>query len=310
MRKNHGMTREDLPLVTVGMPIRNAGSTIVGAIASIVSQTYTNLEIIIADNASTDTTPDFCELLRTQDQRIRYIRHSTPIPAWKNFAFLVNEANGEYFLWAAHDDRRAVNYIEVLLRGLRNRPEASLTFSDLDIFSRYEEIKNEVVPYLFDSTGLSERQRIHRYPKSACAEIYGLHRTQLLKDYDWKHIDFAPDLPFLVYLSLRGDFVYEAGTKFFQWKPEIPKTPNSRAKTDSFGNVRPLRVLRLGIRIAAAASLATSIKGRKPRPPLYFVWSYFPLRISLWKTWLFERSPRIAQRAWKVIKYRHRSLNV
>ena len=46
------------PLVSIGMPVRNGGALFREALASVVTQDYRNLEIIVSDNASTDDTAD------------------------------------------------------------------------------------------------------------------------------------------------------------------------------------------------------------------------------------------------------------
>ncbi len=62
------------PRVSVGMPVHNGMPYLPGTIASMTSQTYADLEIVICDDASTDETPDVCLGAAGEDDRIRYIR--------------------------------------------------------------------------------------------------------------------------------------------------------------------------------------------------------------------------------------------
>ena len=67
------------PLLSVGMPAYNSETEIGDAIDSILKQTYSNFELIISDNASTDSTQSICEEYASRDPRIRYIRNAVNI---------------------------------------------------------------------------------------------------------------------------------------------------------------------------------------------------------------------------------------
>lgn len=76
-------------------------------------QSYSPLEIIIADNCSTDNTE---ELVKSYDDpRIRYIRHETPLKPHENFNFCVFEAKGEYILLLHDDDLIDPDFVEICI---------------------------------------------------------------------------------------------------------------------------------------------------------------------------------------------------
>ena len=56
--------------VCIGMPVYNGQNYVAQAIASILSQTFTDLELIISDNASTDGTADICRSFADRDKRV------------------------------------------------------------------------------------------------------------------------------------------------------------------------------------------------------------------------------------------------
>lgn len=58
------------------MPAFNAGRYIASALDSLLGQTYSDFELIISDNASTDGTEDICRAYAARDRRIRYVRRS------------------------------------------------------------------------------------------------------------------------------------------------------------------------------------------------------------------------------------------
>ena len=92
------------PLVTIGIPLYNEAKYILNTIESAVNQTYTNIEIIISDNCSTDTSLEVIDGIVQQNSNIQLIKHTDNIGATDNFNFLKKVAKGKYFMWlGAHD---------------------------------------------------------------------------------------------------------------------------------------------------------------------------------------------------------------
>lgn len=101
----------DNPLVTIGIPVYNGENFLAEAIESFLAQTFTDFELILSDNCSTDATQAICERYAAQDARIRYVRNSENIGANRNYNQIVPMARGKYFKWAAHDDLHAPDYL-------------------------------------------------------------------------------------------------------------------------------------------------------------------------------------------------------
>lgn len=111
------------PKVSVGMPVWNAEKTLATAIDAIIEQTFSDFELIISDNASTDATESICRTFASRDPRIIYIRQLSNLGAMKNFQFVLQQAVGEYFMWAAADDFRTSDFIEETVQVLSTRQE-------------------------------------------------------------------------------------------------------------------------------------------------------------------------------------------
>lgn len=105
----------EIPKITIGMPVYNGESFISEALESLLAQTYTNYELIISDNASTDQTEVICKGYAIKDARIRYVRQHRNGGSLMNFKFVLDKATTEYFMWAAADDVWEKNWIESLL---------------------------------------------------------------------------------------------------------------------------------------------------------------------------------------------------
>ena len=112
-----------IPKVSIGMPVFNGEKTLGQAIDSILKQTVVDFDLIISDNASSDRTQTICNEYALLDNRIRYFRQNQNIGASANFCFVLNQAKSEYFMWAACDDNRSIDFIEENLYFLENHPE-------------------------------------------------------------------------------------------------------------------------------------------------------------------------------------------
>lgn len=109
--------------VSIGMPVFNGEKFIREALDSLLRQSFSDFELIISDNASTDGTERICREYAALDQRIRYIRQPTNIGAGFNFKFVLDEARSEYFMWAACDDVRSNDFVELNHKFLSENPE-------------------------------------------------------------------------------------------------------------------------------------------------------------------------------------------
>ena len=106
------MDKNNNPSVTVGIPVFNGEKNIRKAIECVLSQTYTNFQLIISDNSSTDLTSTICKEYKKKDKRITYIRHEEN-KGWKfNFPFLLSKANSDYFVWLGDDDYWESTFLE------------------------------------------------------------------------------------------------------------------------------------------------------------------------------------------------------
>jgi glycosyltransferase involved in cell wall biosynthesis len=108
------------PTVSIGMFVHNGSSCIRNAIESILNQSFKDFELIISDNASTDETEKICSEFANKDFRIRYIRQKKNIGASANALFVLDQAIGEYYMWAAHDDVKSLDFLELNLKFLQD----------------------------------------------------------------------------------------------------------------------------------------------------------------------------------------------
>lgn len=137
------------PRVTIGMAVYNGENYIREAIESILNQTFTDFELIISDNASTDGTKQICEHYAAQDSRIKYSRNTQNLGAVPNLNRTFELASGEYFKWSDHDDILAPEFLEQTVAALDRHtdvivcyPRVKLIDADGNFTEDYDPLPN------------------------------------------------------------------------------------------------------------------------------------------------------------------------
>jgi glycosyltransferase involved in cell wall biosynthesis len=92
------------PLVSVTICTYNRADTIVKAIHSALQQTYENLEIIVVDDASTDTTQAVIQDMQRKDDRIKYFKNEKNLNIARSRNKTVEHAQGAFIAILDSDD--------------------------------------------------------------------------------------------------------------------------------------------------------------------------------------------------------------
>lgn len=114
------------------MPVYNGAEYLRESLDALLAQKFTDFELILSDNASTDDTERICQEYSERDARIRYIRQKHNIGALANFELVLDKARGSYFMWAAADDLVGPDWIGHLVRSFRS--------TDFGVFGEYQYI--------------------------------------------------------------------------------------------------------------------------------------------------------------------------
>ncbi len=116
--------------VTIGIPVYNGEKYIVETLDSVLAQTHEALEIIIADNASTDGTQAILRHYEALDPRIRVIYNEVNVGAAGNYNLVLHEATSEFFAWLSADDVLEPTFVERNLQLLLDHPDAVGSYAD------------------------------------------------------------------------------------------------------------------------------------------------------------------------------------
>ena len=115
-------------LVSICIPVYNAGKTLEKTLHSIVNQSYKNLEIIVVDNLSTDNTQKIVE--KFQDSRIRFIQNGVHFDVGEyNWNTCFQHAKGEYLALFHADDIYDPDFVQKEITCLKKYPEIGAVFT-------------------------------------------------------------------------------------------------------------------------------------------------------------------------------------
>lgn len=117
-----------MPTVSIALPVYNGERYLRQALDSILAQSFTDFEVLIADNASTDATAEIAAEYAARDPRIRYHRNPQNLGAAGNFNLAFQLTSGRYFKWAAHDDLLHPDFLQRCVAALERDPGAVLAF--------------------------------------------------------------------------------------------------------------------------------------------------------------------------------------
>lgn len=122
----------DVPLVSLLVPAFNRADLVGECIESALNQTFSDLEVVVVDGASTDATWEVCQRYAAKDHRVRAIREDVnggPVAGW---ARCLAEARGTYgtFLWS--DDLLMPTFVERTLPLVRE-PDIAFAFTAAEI---------------------------------------------------------------------------------------------------------------------------------------------------------------------------------
>ena len=206
-----------VPKVSIIMNNYNNGKFIKEAINSILSQDYTDYELIIIDAFSGDDSREIIEELVNQESKIRKIftKEYEPYPAVTyNLGFI--HARGDYIAIADADDISIENRISSQVDYLDNNPEIEIVGSDC--FEIYEDIASKQLVTTSVSLNIKNAAPPVRNPsimmRKNVLSKYGLWdwRSEYAADYEWLYRMYSQGArfhlirkPLIIYRKSRGN---------------------------------------------------------------------------------------------------------
>lgn len=217
------------PRVAIGLPVFNGEAYLEKRLLSILDQTFSDYELVVCDNASTDGTASIVQSIAARDPRTRYVRQERTVPPELNFRRSFVESSAPYFVWAAADDVWDPEYLATLVGLLDRTPRAVLAFTAFDYIGTSGQIVSGRVPIDWKQTWsrdkleqlawfiwadiadqFDDREATPGRLAAACCHIYGMMRREVLAKVDeyfrWNAFSGADALALLALVCM-GDVV-------------------------------------------------------------------------------------------------------
>jgi len=213
------LTSEGRPLsprITIGLAVRNGEPYLEATIQSLLGQTYRDLEVLVADNASTDGTRAIVEAAMANDPRVRYLPAERNGGAAWNHNRLVRAATGELFMWAGHDDLFAPGYLAACVAALDANPALAYVLPDNVLIDEHDRILGiEVNRHRVEQPSPS-RRFWEVLTVQGGHNTYGVTRTELMRRV--RPHRTVPRAERIIYaeLSLLGPFRVLPGPLYFR----------------------------------------------------------------------------------------------
>jgi glycosyltransferase involved in cell wall biosynthesis len=278
-------------LVSIGMPVLNGERYIDQALDSLLSQSYRMFELNICDNASTDQTAEICRSYRLRDERIRYYRNPTNLGMLPNWRRTLDLASGEFFMWAAYDDKFSANYIAELVECLRLNPGAVLAAGKTVYVDEGNNIRPDMdadnAPRRRSGENLVTAKQLLQ--EHAHNWLHGLYRREAMLGLPptfFTENAWGSDVLFLLETCLSHEVIGSQRAIMYKRversrsQAGAPKTPRARVKLQCRNTVSLLRVIfRSSISRREKIEMVHAVL-------LYLKWLYFRKGVYSWmKLW-------------------------
>lgn len=160
------------PLVSIIVPAYNHESYVESCLASILSQDYSNFEVIVIDDGSSDETPEIISQYVQKDSRVTFIRNESNIGLTRTLNKAIREyAKGKYIIQLASDDLFCEGRIISQVNFMEQNPQYGMAYSNAYIIDNNGTVTGQLIP--LEKTGwIFDELFLAKFNIPACTCIY------------------------------------------------------------------------------------------------------------------------------------------
>ncbi|MGH8595642.1 MAG: glycosyltransferase family A protein [Gammaproteobacteria bacterium] len=283
------------------MPVFNGAKWLAEALDSILTQSFSDFELVICDNASSDETESICRQTAADDPRIRYHRNHANIGVHRNYNRTFELCVGTYFKWASCSDICLDGFFEKCVAVLEARPDVVLAYPKAAMLSSRTGAAADAEGY-DDNLNIEDDRPATRFIRYLNGErlnnvMNGVIRAAALRQTALHLRLPGSDISMMAELILRGKFV-EIPERLFvrRLDPETTDILMNHSASRSLGypgrpnNVQRVRLHSYRFVTTLWAPIALSEKLR--------VWLYLLRRVA----WLRGRAVRKLMRVVSTVR--------
>jgi Glycosyl transferase family 2 len=263
---------ENPPKLSIGLAVRNGRGFVERCIESILSQDFTDLEVVVSDNASDDGTTGMLEEFAHADRRLKLNVNQVNIGINENMRRALDLSRGTFFRWISADDWLEPGCLSACVRALEGRPDAIGVTTWFTIHTpgrspRYEECRDEV-PDSPDPARRFERMLWFFHAGDAKYDpMYGVYRRERLVRTGFPYPSERTDWLVAAELALVGPIIRvdeRLANRTQEYARSIDRAAFRRRLDPAHGEqlrATPLRMYRELYTIAASAHLSEAQLG-------------------------------------------------
>ncbi len=201
------------------MPVFNGEKYLRATVDSLLAQTYTDFELIVSDNASSDSTEAICREYAARDPRFIYVRNSRNLGPAANYNVSMDLARSELFKWCAADDVYSPNCLQRLIDVIDANPDAVATYARTKIIDENGEYLRDY-DWELNLSAPRPWQRLAelifvKHRNHGAHEIWSVIRLAKLREAGHKQALVRADSVILVRIALLGKMIRLEEFHFF-----------------------------------------------------------------------------------------------
>ena len=195
------------PSISIGLPVYNGARFLPQALESLLGQSFSDIELIVSDNASSDSTQNICTEYAARDARIRYVRQNVNIGAMRNWNFVAKQARGKYFKWSSASDYCATDMLARCFAAMEAESDIVLCYGQTCLV---DQETGELTEYSGNIELMEDRP--HERFSKLCGSLKlnnaygGLIRTDVLHRTKLNRLYSGGDIILMAELALMGRF--------------------------------------------------------------------------------------------------------
>ena len=281
---------KDTPKLSIGLAVRNGGHLVERCIETVLSQDFTDLELVVCDNVSDDGTIEILEKYKRADPRFKLNLNQVNIGSHENMRRVLDLSLGAFFRWISADDWLEPKCLSKCMNALESRSDAVgvttwFNIHTSDGTTRYEEYRGEF-PESPDPGRRFERMLWFFHAGDAKYDpVYGMYRRHYLARTRFPYPSQRTDWLVAAELALLGPIIhvnerlanrtrdYTFGIDRAAFRRRLDPALGERLKTS------PLRLYRELHDLATSAHLS-EMQLRRCRLALRHFWAKEEIRLA------------------------------